>query len=175
MNIREEYIQYYSQTYCSYEASMLLRQLGFDDICDNMYGLGIFHNGEYLDFDEECELKSEGRENEIEYVPGGWVYGHMYTRNSDDYCQTEGSCSMPRYDQALDFLLNRYGIHVFVMFDKRDSSKWHWCVEDSNSCNLFQQSFEKYDNNRLALDAGIIEVAKSIIKTDNEDKHDTDE
>ena len=161
MNAKEEYLKYYSQTHCSHETSMLLRGIGFNEECENMYGLGIFHNGEYLGFDEECELESEGRGNEIERVPGGWIYSHMYTRNSDEWCQTEGSCTMPSYEQVFDYMRKKHGVHIFAM---RHCGTWHWCMQDLyiENGSEFQQGNIGYETYGEALDAGIAEVIKGL-------------
>ena len=67
----------------SFEIAQLLREKGFREWCSRCYGVAVLHNGSYLGFDEECELRDEGRENEIEYVKDGMLYD-MNCNNSDE-------------------------------------------------------------------------------------------
>lgn len=164
MKIEELYNQYYCNAYCSYETSILLKSLGFDDICKNVYGMGIFYHDEYIDFDEEQELIGEGKKDEIEYIPGGWIYGQMHSRNSDSLIK-DNECTMPSYEQALKFLRNDYNIHVFLMMKNRC---WHWCVQDLYGGNDFSVSNTGYGKYEAALDAGIAEIAKNIKEKKNE-------
>ena len=64
------------EDYVSFEVAKLLKEKGFKEWCRQCYGLDVRHNGEPIDFDEECELKDAGRENEIEYVDGGRMYDY---------------------------------------------------------------------------------------------------
>ena len=169
MSPEEEYNKHIKETYCSYETCQVLKQLGFNEVCDCMYGMGIFHNGKYLDFDEECELKAEGRGDEIEYVPGGWVYGHTSSRNSDPWCKAKQSCAMPTYDQAVRWMRKTYNVHIYVM---RRRKQWHWGMQDINADNTeFLISDNDYPEYEDAIDAGIrTEAKKQLIRKKNADK-----
>ena len=63
-----------TEDYVSYETAKLLKEKGFNEWCSKCYGVAVRHNGEDISFDEECDLKDEGRENEIEYIEGGRLY-----------------------------------------------------------------------------------------------------
>lgn len=63
-----------TENYISFETAKLLKEKGFGEWCSKCYGVAVLHNGAEISFDEECELKDEGRENEIEYVEGGRLY-----------------------------------------------------------------------------------------------------
>lgn len=65
-----------TEDYVSFETAKLLKEKGFNEWCFKCYGVAVLHNGEDISFDEECELKDEGRENEIEYVEGGRLYDY---------------------------------------------------------------------------------------------------
>ena len=52
-------------TIVSSKTAKELKDFGFDIICPNCYGVAIMHNGEELGFDEEYELRAEGRGDEI--------------------------------------------------------------------------------------------------------------
>ena len=72
------------ESYVSLETAKLLKEAGFKWGCDYMYGLAVRHNGKEIDEDEEYELKSRGKADEIEYVDGGEVY-RLYYDNTEDY------------------------------------------------------------------------------------------
>ena len=65
-----------TEDYVSFETAKLLKEKGFSEWCFKCYGVAVLHNGADISFDEECELKDEGRENEIEYVEGGRLYDY---------------------------------------------------------------------------------------------------
>ena len=65
-----------TEDYVSFEIAKLLKEKGFNEWCFHCYGVAVLHNGADISFDEECELKDEGRENEIEYVEGGRLYNY---------------------------------------------------------------------------------------------------
>lgn len=50
----------------TFETAKLLKDFGFDIICPKCYGVAVMHNGEYLGYDEECELRAEGRDDEYD-------------------------------------------------------------------------------------------------------------
>ena len=63
-----------TEDYVSFEIAKLLKEKGFKNWCDKCYGTALYHKGVPISFDDECELKDEGLENEIEYVEGGYLY-----------------------------------------------------------------------------------------------------
>lgn len=63
-----------TEDYVSFEVAKLLKEKGFKTWCYKSYGTAVYHKGVPISFDEECELISEGLENEIEYVEGGCLY-----------------------------------------------------------------------------------------------------
>ena len=64
------------EDYVSFEIAKLLKEKGFTEWCFKCYGVAVLHNGADISFDEECELKDEGRGDEIEYVEGGRLYDY---------------------------------------------------------------------------------------------------
>lgn len=164
MKAEELYQLYYSYTYCSYKTSMLLKSLGFDDICSNTYGIGIFYHDEYIGFDEECELIDAGKKDEIQYIPGGWIYNYMQSRNSDSLVN-EDDCTMPSYEQALEYMRVAHDIHIFII---RKNGRWHWCMQDMRGNDEFSVSNAGYTDYGTALDTGIAEIAKNIKEKKNE-------
>lgn len=73
-----------TEDYCNFEISKLLKEKGFKECCSYCYGVAVLHNGVAISFDEECELKDEGRKNEIEYIEGGILYDFNYKNRDDD-------------------------------------------------------------------------------------------
>lgn len=63
-----------TEDYVSFETAKLLKEKGFKHWCYKSYGDAVYHKGVPISFDEECDLKSEGLEDEIEYVEGGYLY-----------------------------------------------------------------------------------------------------
>lgn len=59
-----------TEDYVSFEVAKLLKEKGFSEFCFKCYGVAVLHNGMDISFDEECDLKDDGREDEIEYVEG---------------------------------------------------------------------------------------------------------
>jgi len=72
-----------TEDFVSFEVAKLLKEKGFNELTPSSYGIAVMHNGEEIDEDEEYELKSEGRENEIEYVEGGAVFD-FWNKNSEE-------------------------------------------------------------------------------------------
>ncbi len=72
------------EDYVSFETAKLLKEKGFKAWCFHCYGVAVLHNGADISFDEECELKDEGRGNEIEYVEGGRLYDYGCNNNDKD-------------------------------------------------------------------------------------------
>ena len=60
-----------TEDYVTFETAKLLKENGFNVMCDSMYIPDIRHNGKSISFDEELDLKDEGRGDEIEVVEGG--------------------------------------------------------------------------------------------------------
>lgn len=111
-----------------YETCELLKEIGFDDPCDLIYTTAIRHNGEDLSFDDEMDLKSEGREDEIEYVKGGWCEG-MYNRNSFDWVRDTENASAPDIYEAMRWLRRKHNINITVDYNG-DIAQWCWSVTD---------------------------------------------
>lgn len=119
---------------CSYELSMLLKEKGFRERCRYCYGTAVRHNGEDIDEDEEFELKSEGRADEIEYIKGGTLHNLYY---DNDKSFGKDVCATPTHQMACDWLYVKYGIFITtdVYLDELDGSKYitwkiYVCTDD---------------------------------------------
>lgn len=95
---------------CDYELSLKLKKVGYNEWCRQYWCTAVRHNGKDLDEDEEYELKAEGKVNEIEYIPGGWVHEH-WNRNNDDIFGDD-VCSAPLINDVIDWLEVEKGIFV---------------------------------------------------------------
>lgn len=101
----------------SSEVAKLLKKKGFKDWCGQCYTTAVMHNGEPIDFDEECELKDEGYGDEIEYIDGGVLFNGGYT-NKEDF----GAYAAPSLTHAVKWLeKNDYILYVYPSYDKKCS------------------------------------------------------
>ena len=100
---------------CSYELSMLLQEKGFKELCRYCYGTAVRHNGKDIDEDEEFELKSEGRADEIEYIKGGVLHDLYY---DNDKSFGKDVCAAPTHQTACDWLREIYHICITIYPDK---------------------------------------------------------
>ena len=94
----------------SYKACMLLRKLGYNEWSDNLYTTLITHNGEYIDEDEEFELKAQKRGKEIKRQRGGCII-RMSNRNYNDYI-CKYNCSAVDFSEFCEWMM--YKKHVFI-------------------------------------------------------------
>lgn len=97
--------------YVDLESAKLLKELGFDKRCTYAYCTSVMHNGREITFDEECDLKGEGRGDEIEYVTGGTMIDLAY-KNDSDY--TSDPFAVPTLSQVVDWLLENENLYVSV-------------------------------------------------------------
>jgi hypothetical protein len=135
----------------SYKTAMLLKQRGFDEICHLVYCDDIIHNGKSLSFDEELDLRDEGRENEIEYVAGGRLSNMSGTKNSCDYI-SETVCTAPSQSIAAKWLREEYGIVVLIRIAYRNNDvEYTYTVintktrESHDSADYFRKYESAYD------------------------------
>ena len=161
---------------CSYPISMQLKKLGFNEPCDYLYTTAIRHNGEDLDSDEQYELEAEGRKDEIEYVPGGWLDEH-YNRNDFDYFSDE-TCSAPLLNDVVDWLEKEHGLIINatpsfgIEFDEEYEIKsvnalmgWHTIVYYADGQKpLYIMDIRK---NRYEAIANGVEEALELLKLKN--------
>lgn len=97
-----------TEDYVSFETAKLLKEKGFNHWCYKSYGTAVYHNGTPISFDEECDLKSEGLENEIEYVEGGYLYDF----GCDNRKKDEKVWAAPTLQRAMKWLREKYNIHI---------------------------------------------------------------
>ena len=100
-----------TEDYVSFETAKLLKEKGFKEFCFKCYGVAVLHNGADISFDEECELKDEGRENEIEYVEGGRLYDYGCNNRDKD----AKAWAAPTLWVAMKWLREVHHWHIFVI------------------------------------------------------------
>lgn len=108
------------KNYVSLETAKLLKEKGFKEWCSHCYGIAVLHNGKHISFDEECELKDEGRENEIEYVEGGMLYDSGYNNRDKD----EKAWAAPTLWDAMKWLRKEHNLIIVpnIRVDDQTSS-----------------------------------------------------
>lgn len=102
------------EDFVNFEIAKLLKEKGFTEFCFKCYGVAVLHNGANISFDEECELKDEGRGNEIEYVEGGILYNYG-CNNSDKDAKV---WTAPTLSVAMKWLREKHGIIITIDFDE---------------------------------------------------------
>ena len=108
--------------YVDYKCAKKLRALGFDVPCELFYEWFPHFLGEPLSFDDECELKSEGRENEITYKE---LIQKMY--NTNDSFKSKKNCSCPSLDIVREWLLVNFNIHISPNPSPKDNHMYWLC------------------------------------------------
>lgn len=102
--------------FVDYNAALILKKIGFDVPCDLFYQWHPHYKNKPLSFDEECELKDEGKENEITYKE---LVQRMYNINSDlNYSK---NCSCPEIYKVVDWILENHNIFI--------DAKPYWCED----------------------------------------------
>ena len=104
--------------YCPYPLALKLKKAGYDELCDSSYGTVPMHkDGTPMSDDDEHRLISEGRNDEIVYIPGTMVFDFYNTNSGFDDKLVVGDCeecSRMLYTQAEDWLSKKHGITVSV-------------------------------------------------------------
>jgi hypothetical protein len=123
----------------SSKTAKVLKEFGFDILCPQCYGVAIMHNGEYLGCDEEYELRSEGRGDEIEYIDGGMLYS-MWFKNNDK--EDHDVYAAPDIETVRKWFRDKYNIHINAMpYITTEGQFW---VSD-----VYRFETERYDNLHL--------------------------
>ena len=100
-----------TEDYVSFEIAKLLKEKGFKNWCYRCYGTAVCHKGVPISFDEECDLKDEGREDEIEYIEGGCLYDFGCDNRKED----ENLYAAPTHQRAIKWIEEVH--HILVIVD----------------------------------------------------------
>ena len=98
------------EDYVSFETAKLLKEKGFKEWCYKSYGTAVYHKGVPISFDEECELKEEGLEYEIEYVEGGYLYDF----GCDNRKKDAKVWAAPTQATAMKWLREVHKLHIIL-------------------------------------------------------------
>ena len=150
-----------TEDYVSFGTAKLLKEKGFKHWCYKSYGDAVYHKGVPISFDEECDLKSEGLEDEIEYVEGGYLYDF----GCDNRKEEAKVWAAPTLWVAMKWLRDNNGISVIPTLSSiLDNEKFLWDVKivvaktgESYSQGWIYESYER------ACEAGIRYCLKSLV------------
>lgn len=150
--------------YCDYKESKLLREIGYNEPCDTLYEDMVTHNGKEISFEEELDLKSQGKAREIKRKHGGNVCQH-YNQNSDFL--RSYLCSRPTLSQALRWLRETRHYHIEAFPNKEDRWRvWIVCIgsinEEDGKLNACDMDEEEYPSYEAALHAALVFQLKNI-------------
>ena len=145
----------YEVRHCSYSIAKKLKERGFDAPCDSCYyTLVTDKEGNPLSFDEELDLKGEGREDEICYIKGGAIWDH-YTCNKEE----KGSdvCARPTQDLMIQWFLLKYKVFIYPkIYYCEDGLRWLYRIDKVGEYNTEKiKEHTGYDNMFDAIDGGI--------------------
>ena len=127
------------ESYVSFETAKLLKEKGFRNWCYRCYGTAVCHKGVPISFDEECDLKDEGREDEIEYIEGGCLYDFGCDNRKED----ENLYAAPTLWVTMKWLREAHKLHITVVpaplnFEHQD-------IQDGWGCEVTHLSDLSYD------------------------------
>lgn len=110
-----------TEDFVSFETSKLLKENGFRELCSNCYGTDVRHNGVSITFDEELDLKGEGRGDEIEYIEGGTLMCGFSCNNSD-----EDVYAAPTLYIVMKWLLQNNALHIEATPYPHEDGVFYW-------------------------------------------------
>jgi hypothetical protein len=151
------------ERYCSYEVARLLKEKGFSELCRYCYGTAVRHNGEDIDEDEEFELKSEGRADEIKYIKGGILH-NLYYDNGGLF--GKDVCAAPTHQMACDWLGEVHGIYITIVYgDYPSLNKVFWTpqINSLKEFDLPDDFYEDYDEYGEACEAALKYALENLI------------
>ena len=107
--------------YVDYPTAKLLRKFGFNVLCELYYEWYPHYKGEPLSFDDECELKSEGKGKEIKYKA---LIQKMYNINTS--LGYEKNCSCPSLEVVRSWVLKNFNISFVIKpyYDSENKLLW---------------------------------------------------
>lgn len=146
-----------TEDYVSFEIAKLLKEKGFNEWCFKCYGVAVLHNGADISFDEECDLKDEGRENEIEYVEGGRLYD-CGCNNRDKDAKVWAA---PTLWAAMKWLRETFEIHCQIVCPIAPS--WMYAIRDLNQDKWVTSYIGDYETYEQACESAIRYCLENLI------------
>lgn len=155
----------YGENFISAENAKLLKKKGFDDWCRYCYTVGVYNqDGIPLTFDEECELKDAGREDEIVHIDGGFLTEMAFNNNP-----SEKACSAPTQDQVRWWLLRKHSLNIVLDAYPHEDGCFYWAykVLFLNSKDLCAEVMDRkagFDKPEDAYESALTYCIENIIK-----------
>ncbi len=128
-----------TEDYVSFEVAKLLKEKGFKHWCYKCYGDAVYHKGVPISFDEECDLKSEGLENEIEYVEGGYLYDY----GCDNRKKEAKVWAAPTLWEAMKWLREVHQIDMWVECHNRKYKGYIHSEQRGDESLFYEDSYEQ--------------------------------
>jgi len=147
------------EDYVSFEVAKLLKEKGFNHWCYKSYGTAVYHKGIPISFDEECDLKSEGLEDEIEYVEGGYLYDF----GCDNRKKDAKVWAAPTLQMAMKWLRETFEIHCQIDCPIA-ASNWVYGIRDLYKDEwVTLRNMGDYETYEEACEAAIKYVLENLI------------
>lgn len=149
---------------CSLATAQVLKAIGYNKLAQFVYATDFRYKGKHISFEEELDLKAEGKGNQIEQIPFGDIVciNNFNKENSDD------SCSAPTIDEAAEWLRDNWKIYISV---EPEYSKYYkktiywaigWYFDDKDECYRKLLLIFKQDSYEKAMDYAIRQAAEYI-------------
>ena len=95
---------------CSLKASKLLKKIGFKKIVKFAYCTDYRYKGKHISFEEELDLKDEGRENEIEKIP----FGDLINLSNSNAENGDSTISAPMHYEVDEWFRDKFNIYITI-------------------------------------------------------------
>lgn len=155
-----------TEDYVSFGVAKLLKERGFNEWCFKCYGVAVLHNGADISFDEECELKDEGRGDEIEYVEGGILYD--YASNNREKVRTVWAA--PTLWAAMKWLREKYNTHIEPRYFPTPNIYRYVIIHSPATFENIDSHPQYFNTYEEACEAGIRYCLENLIQ-DRHDNH----
>ena len=128
-----------TEDYVSFDIAKLLKEKGFKHWCYKCYGDAVYHKGTPISFDEECELKDGGLEDEIEYVEG-----YLYDFGCDNRKKDAKVYAAPTLQMAMKWLREVHDKSIEIRSEGLKATSIGWVVGIYNLKNQEEEYHHPY-------------------------------
>jgi hypothetical protein len=145
---REDY--YIEDPCCSFDLSVLLREVGFNSYCQKYYSISLKSKKD----DQDGYSGSFGwRKHELSLHDG---FNNNDTRKPNQYWY---ACSAPKYNVVIDWLEEFYKIYFVPFIDINNDMIYSYKIYDNDKC-LVNGNF--YNTRKEAMEDGLTYVLTNI-------------